>query len=1468
MSVEYLDRPPRILPELPQGSVEIPNPPEKAGRGQTLQHLILPFISIFGYILISFTGQGRNPLLLIPMGMAAVASSIFAFFSIRRERKERKELEAAYEQRLSDLRRDMEDSHHVQRTYYWYNYPEVPRVLEFASGVEESRSGSRLWERRPTDIDFGAIRLGVGTLPSTVTYRVAKAENKEDPQMKDAEKIAEDSLYVSDVPITIPLRRPVGQKADDDEKSEGQQPRHSIGIVGQNIAKTSDIVRSIAMHYTAFHSPLDTRLFVVGTPEAQKRWEWAVWLPHTNSRSESYLGDQMVFDQEVIPAFWDAIAEELDKRQLRLQDKDSGDVTLPFMLVVVDKQDPLHEHSPLREVDSEAAVSMIMQRGPELGAAILFLVSEAPKIPSDCQGVIEVEPVGSEVVFRYAEVGLNTPRYIGKADTLDPVRAENDFAQLIKDYTVRRSFGEDITTYVDLLELLGVGRLEEIPVADNWASSRSPEGAEWLSVPLGLMGANKIRGLTFHADADGVHGMIAGTTGSGKSELLLTLIAGMAIRYDPSVLNFVLVDYKGGSAFEPFRELPHCVDIATNLEGNAVERMFIAIKAELDRRGKILKDYNVKHCVEYREKGYHLEDPFPHLFIIVDEFAEMVAENAEYKARFDSITRLGRAIGVSLILATQRPTGAVTDQMRANMKFRICLRVETTEDSRELLKRSDAAFLPSNIPGRAYVQVGSDQLSLMQVARAGGSYNVDKPVILEDFIWLDVEEDVALSGGGSDTVADGDTISDSPDFDVHEITDMLDGQIPETLVDWVVGYTALMSQKENVPSQSKPWPDPLPVQLPLNLPINATYINTARSNDGTLVICPAVEAWLEGEGEWEAVNWRGTPLRVDIGIVDNPYNSEQRILSIDLARGPLVLFGASGWGKSTFLRTLMLALAATHSPGDLQMYALDFGKGGLNAVKALPHLGASIDSTEEARVERLLRMLANILETRRHKVMQYGSLAAYNAENPEDVMPAVLVIVDNFAEFKENYEHHIPMLLSLVRDGRAFGLYFAVTASQVGDLPGKLYNLFTERMSLKLPDTTEYIGIVGRGAPNFNDVAGRGVVNVNRTPLEFQTAVPTQELAEDEDLLLDEGGLYEDIAQAMSAAWTGDLPEPVEILPEVIMLEDILALQEDKPKSLQAVVGLNDLDRKPTSIDFEKLGPHFLIVGPPLCGKTTTLRTWILSLADLYPPEELGMVIVDPKKTLFQYGGDHSLADLPHVLGAISEPEDAELLLKRLKSEYDEAFIEDLTSWSGDPYLDRDHRVVVIVDNYDEISSIASPMVVETLAEFGRKYGSEGLHFVIGGSLGILRARDDLVKQVESPRYSLVLQDAEAVRSLGGKLPYGSVNAEYPPGRGFVVKSVRVQLSQMAIPYNEIDGNVESVLDAWVNRILEKYSGQRAMWRYQGPVELLDGKAAAKETELLPGTESIIEEMDMDPEVQEEFYRQLEEMGIKPPDQS
>ncbi len=1342
----------------------------------------LPMITIIGYVIVSMSGQGRSMALLIPMGMSVVASSVVGLMTFLRENRRQAELTAAYDQRLRELRQEMHLSHDIQRRFYVYNYPDSHTVLQIAKDRSNKGLGLRLWERRTGDQDFGVIRLGIGTRSSTVLYELgAGTESNDQPQSKDAIKLMKDSLFVSDVPITIPLRQHVkdsgGELKTDNPLEKAVEARYALGIAGKNPGQIYDFIRSIMAHYTAFHAPTDARLFVVGPPEARQQWDWARWLPHCNSsRNQQGAGDQLCFDVESQRHFWDDLQNELERRQLRLQDKDrTADPTLPHLLVIVDGMAMHEQASPLSQVQAEAAVSILLQQGTTLGASIIFVVPERGLVPSDCTAVIEIDQLNGTVAFRYAEIGVNTPRYVGHADALEATRADQEFARRLAPLAVRTTYGGDLARSVNLLEMNEVETVEQIPILDRWRNSRRPENTQWLVGPIGLMPGNKLRSLVFSADGDGVHGMIAGTTGSGKSELLLTLIVGMALIYDPSVLNFVLVDYKGGTAFDPFINLPHVVDIVTNLQGTAGVRTFTALRSELNRRSKLLADTNSKHIVHYRQKGLHdTREPFPFLFVIVDEFAEMVKENPDFKAQLDSITRLGRALGVTLITATQRPAGAVTDQMRANMKFRICLRVETMEDSRELLRRSDAAFLPPNIPGRAYIQVGNENVELMQVAWASAPYSGPQVDTTPPVIWLNRQK--AEKGGKSGPLQEAPATSD-------------------VLVDLMYRHS---QNNEDVVKQKKPWPDPLPPYLPLD----AQYIPGDEERNPLLPLNPAVGEWMRGEGEWKGIDWHEEAMRANVGLIDNPIRAEQLLLRVDLTRGHLVVFGASGWGKTTFLRTLITSLAATHSPDELNMYFFDFGGRGLDVLEALPHRGASIQPSEEERIQRLLRRLEGTLEERKALFSQAraDSLLTYNANHPENIQPAILFVIDNFAEFKENYENLMDKMISIAREGRAYGVHLVATGEQSNSLPGKLFGLFTERIALKLADKAEYTNVVGRGVPGVDDIEGRGFIQVERSALELQTAVPVSVSPSEEAEGMDENTKLAMLAQLMSNAWEGKRPEPIEILHSNIPLSSLLPEIGGGNGRVETILGLEDLELKPAMIDLQQRGPHFIVTGPPLCGKTTTLRSWVLSMAHCYPPERVAMVLIDFQQRFFRYGGAQSLENLPHVLEAISEKEQFIEMVKKIRYEYGER-----------PDNDPGPEIFVIADNYDDFGSVVGPSTrapeYGELAELARKYGPAGLHFVVCGQLSILRTMDDFMKQVNSPRYGLGLDATDSPSALGGRVRGGG--DEFPPGRGYIVKAGRLSLIQTALPHDEAD--MEGSLDEWTQRIIDYYPN-RARW--------------------------------------------------------
>ncbi|RMG70064.1 MAG: hypothetical protein D6711_18330 [Chloroflexi bacterium] len=1461
MSNNYADRPPRIQPQLPQQEIEIPPPPEKnAGTRQSLLEILLPLVTIGGYIFMAATGQGRSIALIIPMGLAMLGS---VYLSLRRASEAEKEIEIkkeAYAKRLLDLRHELRNYHQLQRDFYYYNYPDPITADKIARQEEQSRSGPRLWERRTSDQDFGAIRLGIGTRASTVRYTISIKDNDEDPQMDDAIRLSEDSMYVSDVPITLQLRYvPV---AKDDETAPDIQ--HSLGIYSISTAapdaphhiKYNEIyayIRALLIHYTAFHSPLDTRVYVVGTEASKIEWEWAMQLPHSRvGQNETLLcfeGEQAKVRDELVPRvplFLKDINNTLQTRAQRLGDKDSGDVTLPFLLLVVDMLG-MQPGTTMWDIESDQAISTILQQGPMLGAAVIFLCGDARKIPSDARGVIELERLDKEsVAFRYAEIGVNSPRYVGIADMVTRQQEALGFAQQLQQYQVRASAAASLVSAIDLLQMNEVIDIDELEILKRWEESRRPDKAEWPRVKLGAKSASDVRELVFEANADGVHAMVAGTTGSGKSELLQTMILGLAIRYDPSIVNFVLVDFKGGGAFDPFRTLPHVVDVVTNLEGSAVERMFSAIKAELDRRGAVNAKNRVAHIVEYRKEGYHLQPaeegkgPFPHLFIFIDEFAEMVAENPEFKSQFDSITRLGRAIGVSLILATQRPAGMVTDQMRANIKMKICLRVETPDDSRELLRRSDAAYLPPSIPGRAYVQIGNELPEMVQVAYSGGTYRRAQKAQEEAVIWLTRPKRKASKE------------ERKPEKVFQALTREMQRYARE--------------KPDEIIIQRKPWPNPLPKYMPLGVPLDKLdvvdteylipedriWLNGGKKPEkGTdLYLNRDVAAWQTGNGKWEPLDWASPrTLTAVVGLMDNPRAAEQRLYTIDLKKSNPVVFSASGWGKSTFLRTLITSLSATHSPDDLWIYILDFGGLSLDVFKNMPHVGAVITPEEDERINRLLRTLLLEVEDRKRKVADKNvpDLMAYNALPDTETIPAILVVVDNWAEIRENFEHLIPVFTSLLREGRTVGVFFAASADVPGSLGGKIFNMFTERIALKLADKSEYPNIVGRGGASISDLWGRGLVAVERTisqnPLEVQIASPValhqDELVYDQSdqgfvdenndgiddvtgqpivRLIDENETLNKLGQVivdrlgemvetMKQAWAGGQPRSIDILKTYVYYGDIVQ-ETTKPEGdmAHALIGIEDNELKPFWIHLRG-NPNFIVIGPPLSGRTTFLQTWMLSLAENYSPQEVAIIIVDPMQAFANYlGGNRTLDELPHVLAYVYDEETLNDLIEKLSYEFN------AERRPGDPQKPREF--FIFVDNFDDFDDLIGGRGrdhYKRLAQLVRDFRSSSeLHFILGGSEDVARRTDDLKKQVEKTRYGFALKTERAVESLGGKMPRSLRDADLPVGRGFLIRSGQTMLMQTATM--ELSKNAAEI-DRLIEDIIEKHSPYQ--WYYE-----------------------------------------------------
>jgi DNA segregation ATPase FtsK/SpoIIIE-like protein len=935
-------------------------------------------------------------------------------------------------------------------------------------------------------------------------------------------------------------------------------------------------------------------------------------------------------------------------------------------------------------------------------------------------------------------------------------------------------------------------------MARRWVESKEPDHANWLAVTLGIVGGNRKREMRFSAKEDGVHGLVAGGTGSGKSEMLMTMIIGLAIDYDPSILNFVLVDYKGGGAFRPFQNMPHCVDIITNLNKAAVNRMFTAINAEMRRRQGLNADTGTKDIVDYRRKGLHLtHEAYPHLFIIIDEYAEMIDDNPEYKAELESITRVGRAQGVNLVLASQRPKG-VTDQMRANIKFRICLRVEETDTSREMLRRPDAALLPNGIPGRGYLQVGNENLELIQVSWTGEN----QPDEAEAVLWPDRDKD-------------------RPAAEAEDTPKMFDAVV------------RLSSELFGGKMAPKPWPDFLPESYSLQSPVYDSQ------KDVTYTLTTEVSNWLNGDTEdlWPGIDWGGDAMRPVLGLVDNPVEAHQYPMRFDFKRTHLAVFGDSGWGKTSFVRTLLTSLTATHSPNEFHAYILDLGGRNYRAMERLPHVGAVIyadEETFEERLGRLLARMAQLVDERQQLISNagLGSVAEYNDRHPDDIMPAIMVIIDNIAEMKENHEMLVEnVLMPLVRRSLSAGISFVATGNVPNNMPSKLYNLFGERITFKQAERDRYMDIVGRGAIDIADIPGRGYLRVGRSPKMFQAALPLglpasgmdDASTESAELILMAERMQEQV-KAADFEWVNK-PDGIRTLPELLALDEMMAeaAESFRKSRVQAVIGQNNR-LAPALIDLKRLGPHFAIVGPPLSGKSTALYDMILSLAERYPPEQVLMIIVDVQRKFIDYGGEHTLADLPHVLTTLTMVEQLPAVLAALHAECQRLMSRE-----------DNREIFFFIENYDFFAEELEQErdSARQLSTLANRYGAEGFHVVIAGTLD--SGHSDLRRRVLSSGYGIGLRTAQALDNFRvQRVPAQLRGQELPVGRGFIVRAGTTQMVQVASPYENMaarppvddDENIEwmaEALDKWVNRIIDLYPDQRAKWTADG----LDEEAGA-----------------------------------------
>ncbi|SJZ74641.1 DNA segregation ATPase FtsK/SpoIIIE, S-DNA-T family [Marinactinospora thermotolerans DSM 45154] len=1092
------NRPPRLHPAPTRTNFRLPTPPEPPDRPlvQLAVMVLLPLLMAVGSALV----LQRPHYLLI--GLLAPVSVIVMQMLQRRTSKMRYEKDVKeYEEKVERITADATEALHAEQRARRDACPDPAAALLLATGPR-----ARLWERRRTDEDFTLLRVGTGEIPSKVVLT--------DPTKDDHRK--EVTWRLRDVPVTVSLR-----------------DNGVVGVAGRG-ERVDALNRWLVGQLAVLHSPTELELYILSLGRDEPQWAWTRWLPHLRGRTTGGPLSRIGVDAETCAR---RIAELLAIVDARSGPAAAGADPGSEIVVVLDGA---------RRMRSLPGVVQLLREGPAAGVYVLCLDTEERLLPEECQAVVSVSSEGlrlSRTKYDSVEqVRVDAPpaswaERVGRA--LAPIR---DSGTSEEDGTLPRS--------ARLLDVMGLEPPDAEVIAAHWAAGGRSTVA---TLGVGVDGP-------FSVDIrrDGPHALIAGTTGSGKSELLQTLVASLAAVNRPEAMSFVLVDYKGGSAFKDCVKLPHTVGMVTDLDTHLVGRALTSLGAELRRREHILAKAGAKDIEDYIELLDR--DPqlpaMPRLLLVIDEFASMARELPDFIKGLVNIAQRGRSLGIHLVLATQRPGGVVTNDIRANTNLRIALRMTDPAESRDVIDAVEAAQIGIDTPGRAYARLGHASLLPFQSGRVGGrrvvmstTASAPEPRPLR---WNDFAAPAPMRRRAEST--------ESGDVEVTDLT-VLVSAIQEA------------GERVQVQRQPSPWLPALPTALTLGEMLRGSPISAPRPG--------AVQA-------------------VPIGLIDQPEVQAQRAYTIDLSStGHLHVIGSGRTGRSQALRTIAGALALGHDVTDLHMYGIDCGNGALLPLTELPHCGAVVARTQEDRVIRLMGLLGQELERRQRLLAAHGcaDINELRATLPEQERPAHIVVfldrVEAFEQVFQEYNHGalIEDLVTLLRDGAAVGVHLFLAGDRT--LARTRYATTTEeRLILRFNDRNDYsqVGLTSRKLPE-NIPDGRAFRSSDAA--EVQLAM----------LARDPAGAAQAAELSRIGAFVkrrisdspAQRPFRVDVLPDQLTYEQADAYRSDARGPLWALVGVGGNELTAYGADLART-PTFLIGGPPRSGRSSLLLNMARSL--------------------------------------------------------------------------------------------------------------------------------------------------------------------------------------------------------------------------------------------------------------------------------
>ena len=1302
MSTRLIHRPARtIRPPAPSEARTIEAPPNlPEGKAGNIAMSLMPIAGVMSSVVMmtmvrnsQFAALGALILVVTVVGSLALA------FSQRgKAQRTRRTQREAYLSYLEDLREELaaEERERGERADV-LNPP--PYAL-----YDIVRDPARLWERRRVDGDFLRVRVGTGEMPVRDLRIGQQGSTVLTPpdlfMLNEASALTARFRTGTELPLTVPLDR-VG----------------NISVVGPR-EDGLRVARALLVQAAAMHAPDDVSLALSVPGDRLDDWDWAKWMPHLLDPEQL---DGPVAARRIAPSP-DQLARRLGPDLRRrasyaaevrrgLSGKDALAMT-SRLLVVIDG----HGEDAVELPRPDDAVGL-----REMGVTVLHLLEQRIQEPGHVGVRITVD--GDQVLIEdlrqeepisahgtVDEVGI--PFAEGLARMLAPLRLS---AESLID--------APLSGPVDFADLLGIDDVARLDLANLWA----PRGERaFLRVPIGISDSHEPVLLDLKESSElgmGPHGLCVGATGSGKSELLRTLVVALVATHPPEDLALVLVDYKGGATFAPFADLPHVAGVITNLENQAglVERVHASLAGEVKRRQQVLKDAgNVADIGDYAalraDRRPDLE-PLPHLFVVIDEFGELLTAKPDFIDLFLSIGRIGRSIGVHLLLSSQRIEGGKLKGLDTYLSYRLGLRTFSADESRTVLDTTDAFHLPP-LPGFGYLKVDTSHYERFKASYVSGAYRGP--------VQRDEEEDtgpLALEYDAFNTLAE-------PEGRGAQEPATRRRETGPTEMGVIVGQL-----EQAAPPVRRIWLPPLPSALALD------------------TVAGPLDVGARG---MQLAKRRGL-LQVPLGLLDDPTRQWQGEWYLDLtvAGGHAAVIGGPQSGKTTLLRTLVLSLALTHTPQEVGVYGLDLVGGGLQALSGLPHVGGIAGRADRERAARTVEEVRNMLAAREDLFRDHGidsveQLRTLHAAGrlPQLASAEIVLVIDGFGALDD-------AIVDILKRGSGYGIHVVAGMLRWNDVRIATQSNFGTRVELRLNDPSES-SIERKLAETLSvDEPGRVLTDGK---LFAQVALPRTDGLSDTGEL---GAVLERTARTIRATWTGEAAQPVRVLPHVLE-PHLLPGPVTEPKRVP--IGLDQTALAPVLLDLFEHDQHLLVMGDSECGKTNLLKTVAGGLIERYGEDELVFAIMDPRRGLRgvipeEFNGGYAYnAKMCAGLSAGIATE----LERRLPD--DSAPMEALEpgSWGSGP------RIVVLVDDYDVLTT-AGQSPLSPFLPYIPSAVDIGLHFVLtrrvaGASRGMY---EPLVQGLRESGASAVLMAGD--RSEGQLFP-GVYATQQPAGRGILIR--------------------------------------------------------------------------------------------------